>query len=131
MIAVALLAPVLANSRGLNPIYATATPNTGPSLHDLLGTDNDGRSVLTLLIWGARGSLLVGFTATPDLDAHRRAGRRRRRALRQHPRPGRLLTDNLMMRITDWFLVSRSCRWRWCWPRSSAHRLGVIILVIG
>ncbi|HEX7993547.1 MAG TPA: ABC transporter permease, partial [Streptosporangiaceae bacterium] len=64
MIAVALLAPVLANSRGLNPIFATATPNSGPSLHYPLGTDSDGRSVLTELIWGARNSLLVGLTAT-------------------------------------------------------------------
>ena len=43
MIAVALLAPVLANSRGLNPIFATAMPNSGPSLHYPLGTDSDGR----------------------------------------------------------------------------------------
>ena len=105
MIAVALLAPVLANSRGLDPIYATATPNAGPSLHDLLGTDNDGRSVLTLLIWGARNSLLVGFTATlismligalvGVVAGH--FGSIRARAGR--------LTDNLMMRATDWFLV--------------------------
>src|SRR5215467_1017916 len=64
MITVALLAPVLANSRELNPIYATATPNAAPSLQYPLGTDSDGRSVLTMLIWGARNSLLVGLTAT-------------------------------------------------------------------
>ena len=29
MIAIAVLAPVLANSRGLNPIFANATPNSG------------------------------------------------------------------------------------------------------
>ncbi len=89
MIAVALLAPVLANSRGLNPIFATATPNTGPSLHYPLGTDSDGRSVLTELIWGARNSLLVGLDRDAHLDPDRRAGRRRGRALRQHQGPAR------------------------------------------
>jgi peptide/nickel transport system permease protein len=131
MIAVALLAPVLANSRGLNPIYATATPNSEPSLHDLLGTDNDGRSVLILLIWGARNSLLVGFTATlismligalvGVVAGH--FGSIRARAGR--------LTDNLMMRATDWFLVVPFLPLAMVLARTIGPSLGVIILVIG
>ncbi len=35
-----------------------------PSSEFWLGTDQSGRSVLTLLIWGARISLLVGLVAT-------------------------------------------------------------------
>ena len=40
-----------------------------------LGTDDNGRSVLTLLIWGARISLFVGLAATADLDGDRHADR--------------------------------------------------------
>ena len=35
-----------------------------PSSHYWLGTDDNGRSVLTLLIWGSRISLFVGLSAT-------------------------------------------------------------------
>jgi len=131
MIAIALLAPVLANSRGLNPIYATATPNAGPSLQFPLGTDSDGRSVLTELIWGARNSLLVGFTATlisiligalvGVVAGH--FGSIRARAGR--------LTDNLLMRATDWFLVVPFLPLAMVVARTIGPSLGVIILVIG
>jgi len=63
-VAVALLAPVLADQSGLD-----VTKATGPVLHPPtsgypLGTDENGRSVLTLLIWGSRISLFVGLLAT-------------------------------------------------------------------
>jgi peptide/nickel transport system permease protein len=61
--AVALLAPVLADRRGLQEAFATAKPFSAPSLHDPLGTDSFGRSVLTLTIWGSRTSLVVGMAA--------------------------------------------------------------------
>jgi peptide/nickel transport system permease protein len=131
MIAVALLAPVLANSRGLNPIFATATPNSGPSLHYPLGTDSDGRSVLTELIWGARNSLLVGLTATlisiligalvGIVAGH--FGSTRATAGR--------FTDNVMMRVTDWFLVVPFLPLAMVVARTIGPSLGVIILVIG
>src|SRR5215472_7727815 len=131
MIAVALLAPVLANSRGLNPIYATATPNSAPSLTYPLGTDSDGRSVLTMLIWGARNSLLVGLTATlisiligafvGVVAGH--FGSIRARAGR--------LTDNLMMCVADWFLVVPFLPLAMVLARTIGPSLGVIILVIG
>jgi len=131
MITVALLAPVLANSRALNPIYATATPNAAPSLQYPLGTDSDGRSVLTMLIWGARNSLLVGLTATlisiligafvGVVAGH--FGSIRARAGR--------LTDNLMMRVADWFLVVPFLPLAMVLARTIGPSLGVIILVIG
>jgi len=131
MIAVALTAPLLANSRGLNPIYATAAPNAGPSLSYPLGTDSDGRSVLTLLIWGSRNSLIVGFSATfisiligalfGVVAGH--FGSIRARAGR--------VTDNVLMRFADWFLVIPFLPLAMVLARTIGPSLGVIIVVIG
>lgn len=62
--AIAVLAPVLADSNGLKTTEATGPIMGAPSPDYWLGTDDAGRSVLTLLIYGARVSLLVGLTAT-------------------------------------------------------------------
>jgi peptide/nickel transport system permease protein len=61
---VALAAPLLADSSGLDVTKADGPVLGGPSSSYLLGTDENGRSVLTLLIWGARISLFVGLAAT-------------------------------------------------------------------
>jgi peptide/nickel transport system permease protein len=63
-VAVALAAPVLASSSGLDVTQANGPVLGGPSAAYPLGTDENGRSVLTLLIWGARISLFVGLSAT-------------------------------------------------------------------
>jgi peptide/nickel transport system permease protein len=63
-IAVALAAPVLASRDGLDVTRANGPVLGAPSGSYLLGTDENGRSVLTLLIWGSRISLLVGLMAT-------------------------------------------------------------------
>jgi peptide/nickel transport system permease protein len=63
-VVVALVAPVLADSSGLDVTKANGPVLGPPSSHYWLGTDENGRSVLTLLIWGARISLFVGLTAT-------------------------------------------------------------------
>jgi peptide/nickel transport system permease protein len=63
-VVVALAAPLLADVRGLDVTKANGPVLVGPSAHYLLGTDENGRSVLTLLIWGARISLFVGLAAT-------------------------------------------------------------------
>jgi peptide/nickel transport system permease protein len=63
-IGMALLAPLLAAASGLEVTRATGGVLEPPSAHYWLGTDDNGRSVLTLLIWGARISLLVGLLAT-------------------------------------------------------------------
>ena len=61
--AISLLAPVLADPRGLQEAFATAEPFRPPSLQHPFGTDEFGRSVLTLTIWGSRTSLIVGLAA--------------------------------------------------------------------
>ncbi len=63
-VALALLAPVLASSDGLEVTKATGGVLEPPSSSYWLGTDDNGRSILTLLIWGARISLFVGLFAT-------------------------------------------------------------------
>ncbi|MGA7206043.1 MAG: ABC transporter permease [Specibacter sp.] len=64
VIGLALLAPILAPSDTLDVTRVTAGQNEPPSWANPLGTDPSGRSVLAMLIWGARVSLLVGFSAT-------------------------------------------------------------------
>jgi peptide/nickel transport system permease protein len=61
---VALAAPALASSSGLDVTKADGPVLGAPSSKYWLGTDENGRSVLTLLMWGARISLFVGLTAT-------------------------------------------------------------------
>lgn len=61
---VAVLAPVLADADGLRVTSATGVPLAPPTAGYPLGTDEVGRSVLTLLIWGARVSLFIGLLAT-------------------------------------------------------------------
>ncbi len=63
-IAIALLAPVLADPVGLEVTKATGPILAPPSRGYPLGTDENGRSILTLLIWGSRISLFVGLFAT-------------------------------------------------------------------
>ena len=61
---VAVLAPLLASAEGTEVTKATGGVLDPPTGGYWLGTDADGRSVLTLLIWGSRISLFVGLCAT-------------------------------------------------------------------
>ena len=61
---VAICAPLLADPEGLEVTKATGGVLEPPSSEYWLGTDDNGRSVLTMLIWGARISLFVGLMAT-------------------------------------------------------------------
>ena len=64
-VVVALAAPLLAPREALSAICTcNGRPYSPPSARFPFGTDNLGRSVLALTIWGARISLLVGFLAT-------------------------------------------------------------------
>lgn len=63
-IALALAAPLLVDERRLEPAFSTGIPFQPPSADAWLGTDKFGRSMVDLLVYGARISLLVGFTAT-------------------------------------------------------------------
>jgi peptide/nickel transport system permease protein len=98
-IAVAVFAPLIANKAGLDPTCpCTGEPLQPPSLQFPFGTDNFGRSVLTLTVWGARPSLIVGFLATLisvaigaviGIVAGYFGGK----------------PETILMRLTDWFLV--------------------------
>ncbi len=61
---VAVCAPLIVDSSGLSRISALGGVLAPPNSSYWLGTDEYGRSVLTLLIYGARISLLVGLLAT-------------------------------------------------------------------
>jgi peptide/nickel transport system permease protein len=131
MIVVALAAPVLASSRGLNPVLATYPPNAGPSLHYPLGTDADGRSVLTELIWGSRISLLIGFAATfLSMVIGAIIGIVAGHFGTLNHWFGRT-TDNVLMRFTDWFLVIPFLPLAIVLARTLGPSLQVIIIVIG
>jgi peptide/nickel transport system permease protein len=60
----ALTAPLLFDRAGLDITRATGEELAPPAPGFPLGTDETGRSVLALLFWGARTSLVVGFAAT-------------------------------------------------------------------
>lgn len=61
--ALAILAPVISDESGLDVTKAHGGSLNPPSGEFWLGTDIDGRSVLLMTFWGARISLLVGFSA--------------------------------------------------------------------
>lgn len=61
---IAVFAPLIVDPQGVEVTRATGGVLEGPSAQFPLGTDDKGRSVLTLLIFGARVSLFVGVLAT-------------------------------------------------------------------
>jgi peptide/nickel transport system permease protein len=62
--ALALVAPTFIGPDQLDVTKVSGKLLAAPSAHDLLGTDENGRSVLLLTIWGARSSLTIGIIAT-------------------------------------------------------------------
>jgi len=60
----ALTAPLFIHANDLNVVGATGPSLAAPSARYPLGTDQAGRSVLTLLVWGTRPSLAIGVIAT-------------------------------------------------------------------
>jgi peptide/nickel transport system permease protein len=63
-ILIALAAPLLADASDISLTRAPGGILESPSSRFWLGTDDSGRPVLALLIWGARISLFVGIFAT-------------------------------------------------------------------
>jgi peptide/nickel transport system permease protein len=59
-----LIGPLFVHQVDLSVAFAPGKPFSPPSVHWPLGTDNFGRSVLSLVIVGSRISLIVGFAAT-------------------------------------------------------------------
>ena len=97
-ITVALAAPLLFPRTLLDVTQATGQPFEPPSLEFPLGTDDSGRSVLALVVWGARISLLVGFAATVlSMFIGTTVG-----IMSGHYRG---FTGGALDRLTDWFLV--------------------------
>lgn len=64
IVLLALLAPLISDRSGLDVTHATGGILKPPGDGFPLGTDESGRSVLLLLLWGSRISLLVGLAAT-------------------------------------------------------------------
>lgn len=95
---IALFAPVLAGADSQSVTSAPGGALESPSGEFPLGTDQFGRSVLALLVWGARVSLTVGLlaaflcvaigTVVGILAGHFRGW-----------------YSTVLMRVTDWFLV--------------------------
>jgi peptide/nickel transport system permease protein len=98
-VVIAVFAPLLASKCDLSPICHPNNPSLSPPTAQFwFGTDFQGRSVLSLTIWGARVSLIVGLAATLitvvigtaiGLVAGYYGGWR----------------ETGLMRLTDWFLV--------------------------
>lgn len=61
---VAIFIPLLIDESALDVTRATAGRLESPSGSYLLGTDENGRSVLALTLWGTQMSMLVGLAAT-------------------------------------------------------------------
>jgi len=94
----ALAAPLFIHANDLDVINAPGQPISPPSARFPLGTDYAGRSILPLLIWGARPSLAIGVIATSltmvvgsliGLLAGHYGG----------------ATSKLLMALTDWFIA--------------------------
>jgi peptide/nickel transport system permease protein len=63
-ILIAIFAPLLADAESIEVTKATGGVLQPPGGDYLLGTDENGRSIVALLIWGSRISLFVGMLAT-------------------------------------------------------------------
>ncbi len=124
-IVIAILAPWIAPYNPYDPVEATAADVMAPpSPEHPLGQDDIGRDVLSLVIYGARISLLVGFAASLlivllgvaiGMAAGYAGGR----------------TDLVLMRITDAILVIPSLPLMLVVIAVAGRSLSNIILIIG
>ncbi|MDP9845863.1 ABC transporter permease [Streptosporangium lutulentum] len=94
----ALLTPLVTDPAGMDVTRATGAKMAAPSLEFPLGTDESGRSVLLMTLWGSRVSLLIGFmSALLSMTIGTVVG-----IAAGHFRGW---TSAVLLRITDWFLV--------------------------
>lgn len=124
-ILIAVFAPLLASHESLTATCdCNGVPFSPPSLDYPFGTDNFGRSVLALTIWGSRISLTVGLLATAI-------------AMGIGSLVGIIAgyfgrwPETILMRMTDWFLVIPFLPLAIVLASILGQSLGVIILVIG
>ncbi|WP_221360050.1 ABC transporter permease [Streptomyces beigongshangae] len=121
---VALTAPLTVGSDVQSVTNAPGQPMESPSAEFPLGTDQFGRSLLGLVVWGSRVSLLVGLLAAVLSVAIGAligitAGHFR----------GWFAT--VAMRITDWFLVMPTLVLAIVLATVLSRSLGTIVLAIG
>jgi len=64
VVGTALLAPLIVSPDDLDVTKVSGPSLSPPSAEYPLGTDQAGRSILDLLIWGTRSSLVIGLIAT-------------------------------------------------------------------
>jgi peptide/nickel transport system permease protein len=94
----ALAAPLLFDRSMLDVTQTTEEELAPPGPGHWLGTDENGRSILALVVWGARVSLLVGFSATAiSMIIGTSVG------VASGYFPG--VAGAALERLTDWFLV--------------------------
>ncbi|MET7703431.1 ABC transporter permease [Streptomyces sp. NPDC005485] len=121
---IALTAPLTVGSDVQSVTEAPGDPMESPSTEFPLGTDQFGRSLLGLVVWGARVSLLVGLLAAVlsvaigafiGITAGHFKG----------------WYATVLMRITDWFLVMPTLVLAIALATVMSRSLGTIILAIG
>ncbi|MFF4399144.1 ABC transporter permease [Streptomyces sp. NPDC001480] len=121
---VALTAPLTVGSGVTGVTDAPGDPLQAPSGEFPLGTDRFGRSVLGLVVWGSRVSLLVGLLAAVlsvaigavvGVTAGHFKG----------------VYATVLMRITDWFLVMPTLVLAIALATVMSRSLGTVILAIG
>lgn len=124
VVVVALVTPVVTDASGLNAAQVDGGRLESPSTNYPLGTDELGRSVLLLTLWGARISLLVGVTATMlamvigtlvGILAGHFGGK----------------ISWVLMRLADWFIVVPTLVLAMVLLLVLGPSLGTIIVVIG
>ncbi len=124
-ILVAVFAPLIADKEALKATCpCNGTPFSPPSWEFPFGTDNFGRSVFALTVWGSRISLTVGFLATAISMIIGSLVGITAGYFGRWP-------EGLLMRITDWFLVIPFLPLAIVLASILGQSLFVIILVIG
>jgi peptide/nickel transport system permease protein len=120
----ALSAPWTVGEEVRSVTRATGGPMEGPSARFWLGTDQFGRDLWGLLVWGARVSLLVGLLAAVlsvaigalvGITAGHFGG----------------WYGTLAMRVTDWFLVMPTLVLAIALATVLSRSLGTVVLAIG
>ncbi|MER5427084.1 ABC transporter permease [Streptosporangium roseum] len=97
-VVLALLTPLITDPAGMDVTQATGAKMSAPSLDFPMGTDESGRSILLMVLWGSRVSLLIGFmSALLSMTIGTVMG-----IAAGHFRGW---VSAVLMRITDWFLV--------------------------
>jgi peptide/nickel transport system permease protein len=124
-IIVAVLAPLIAPGEALDATCeCNGIPFSPPSLDFPFGTDNLGRSILALTVWGSRISLAVGMLATLISMVIGSVVGLVAGYFGRWP-------ETVLMRLTDWFLVIPFLPLAIVLASILGQSMFVIILVIG